>query len=117
MKKYLWFIAEFIIGIIPGFFLVFNFMFTDVISINERLFSLLLVSVTYLVLGAAFGLASYAIRSGGIWLSLPALIIVFLYSIKETHSLVINLLYAAASLGFSIIGHRLGAKLSKNRKH
>jgi hypothetical protein len=109
MKKYLWSIAEFIIGILPGFFLVFNFMFTDVASISERAFSFLLVLVAYLVLGTAFGLSGINMRLGGIWLSLPALIFVFLYSFKETDSIIINLLYAATALIFSLTGYRFGA--------
>lgn len=115
MKKYLWSIAEFIIGILPGFFLVFNFMFTDIISVNERAFSFLVVAVTYLILGAAFGLAGADIKSEGIWLALPAILFAVLYSFSEVATIVMNLLYTSAVLVFSITGFSLGAKLSKNR--
>lgn len=117
MKKILWSAAEFLVGILPGFFLVFNFMFTDVTSVYERVFSFLLVSVTYLVLGTAFGLAAYAAVMPGIWLSLPALFFVLIYSFKEAHSVAINILYAAAALIFSLLGSCLGTRLSKNRRH
>ncbi len=117
MRKFVWSVAELLIGILPGFFLVFNFMFTDVTSVYERVFSFLLVAVTYLVLGTAFGLAAYAAVMPGIWLSLPALFFVLVYSFKETDSAVINILYAATALVFSLLGSRLGTRLSKNRRH
>jgi len=117
LKKYFWPVTAFITGILPGFFLVFNFIFSDVISLYERILSLLVVVVAYLVLGAAFGLASRDIRlAGGIWLSLPALFLAFIYSFKEVNSAAINLLYSAAALGSSVIGFHLGAKLSRRLK-
>jgi hypothetical protein len=117
LKKFIWSSVEFLTGILPGFFLVFNFMFTDVTSVYERVFSFLLVAVTYLLLGTAFGLAAYAAGMAGVWLSLPAILFVLIYSFKETDSALINILYAAVALLFSLIGSRLGTKLSKNRKH
>jgi hypothetical protein len=73
--------------------------------------------VTYLILGTAFGFSGINMRLGGIWLSLPALIFVFLYSFKETESIIINLVYAATALIFSLTGYRLGAIFLKNRRH
>ncbi len=59
MKKMLGFLLAFLTGLLPGFFLVFNFMFSDVASLYERSLSFLIVIVVYLVLGAAFGLAGH----------------------------------------------------------
>lgn len=111
----MWSVAEFVVGILPGFFLVFNFMFSDVISIRERAFSFLLVAVTYLVLGTAFGLAGHAMGPGGIWLSLPALFLALLYSSREAGLAIMNSAYAFAALATSIAGYRIGARFSINR--
>ncbi len=116
MKKYIWSVAEFLVGILPGFFLVFNFMFSDVISIRERIFSFLLVTVTYLLLGMAFGLAGHSVGLGGVWLSLPALILALLYSFSEAGLVIMNSAYAFGALAFSIAGYRIGASFSINRK-
>lgn len=118
MKKYLWPAAAFIIGMLPGFFLVFNFMFTDIISLYERVYSLLIVTATYLILGIAFGLANRGSRyTGGIWLSLPALILALIYSFKEINAFAVNLLYSSAAFGSSLLGFYAGAKLSGIKKH
>jgi hypothetical protein len=117
MKKSIWFIAAFITGLLPGFFLVFNFMFSDIISLNERILSYLVVIVSYLILGLAFGLAGHDIGwRHGICLSLPAIMLALIYSIKETGTTGINLLYIIAALAPSIIGVQLGARLSRRRK-
>lgn len=117
MKKGLWFVLALVTGILPGFFLVLNFMFSDIIASSERGFSFLVVIVVYLILGAAFGLASSDVGwKWGIWLSLPAIILASIYSFSESGTLMLNLLYSAASLGSSAAGSHLGAKLSKKRK-
>jgi hypothetical protein len=117
LKKGLWSIIEFVTGILPGFFLVLNFAFSDVISSSERILSFLIVIVVYLVLGAAFGLAVSDMGwKSGIWLSLPAIVLALMYSLSEIGSLVMNFLYAAAALGSSIIGSHFCARLSKKQK-
>lgn len=117
MKKGLWAVLAFVIGALPGFFLVLNFMFSDVISPSERSLSFLVVIAAYLVLGAAFGLAGR--EPGwqlGIWLSLPALIFALVYSLGEAGTLAMNFLYSAAALGSAVIGSHLGSKLSRKQK-
>lgn len=117
MKKRLWPVLAFLTGLVPGFFLVSNFMFSDVASLYERVISYLVTAIVYLILGIAFGVADSS--SGwkpGMWLSLSALIFVFLYSIEETGTLVTNLLYAASAFVFSVLGSWLGGKLSRKRK-
>lgn len=117
MKKSYLCILAFLTGLLPGFFLVFNFMFSDVISFYERGLSFLVVIAAYLVLGAAFGLAKR--DSGwkrGLCLSLPAIILAVLYSVTETGTALINLLYAAAAAGAAVTGSTLGSRLSKKHK-
>ncbi|MHB1393754.1 MAG: hypothetical protein ACYCYE_11905 [Clostridia bacterium] len=117
MKKVFGFLLAFLTGLLPGFFLVFKFMFSDVASVYERGLSFLVVIIVYLVLGAAFGLAGH--DNGwkwGIWLSLPATILALAYSVNETGTIVINLLYAAAAIGAAVTSASLGAKLPRKRK-
>ena len=117
MKKSLWIALAIIIGILPGFFLVFNFMFSDIISLNERILSFLIVIAAYLILGAAFGLAGSDISwRWGIWLSLPAIIIASIYSFSEAGTLALNLAYSASALGSSAMSSFLASKLLRKRK-
>jgi len=117
LKKSFTYILAFLTGLLPGFFLVFNFMFSDVISLYERGFSFLVVVVAYLILGVAFGLIGH--DNGwkpGIWLSLPAIIFALAYSVNEAGTIATNLLYAAAAIGAAVTGAGLGAKFSRKRK-
>lgn len=117
MKKTYIYILAFLTGLLPGFFLVFNFMFSDIISYYERGLSFLVVIAAYLILGAAFGF----IRHGDAWkrgfyLSLPAIILSLAYSISETGTLLLNLMYAAATAIAATTGASLPARLSKKKK-
>jgi uncharacterized membrane protein YfcA len=117
LKKYLWPLSELLVGILPGFFLVFNFMFSDVSSAKERAVSFLLVAVVYLLLGAFWGLMGGDYRCGGLWLGIPALFFALLYSLREADLIAMNLLYALFALAFGIAGHRIGKSLSRKRRH
>jgi len=117
LKKSYIYILAFLTGLLPGFFLVFNFMFSDVITLYDRSLSLLVVALAYLVLGAAFGLTDIGSgRMFGLCLCLPAIILALLYSFKETGTVFVNLLYVAAATGAAIAGAVLGTKLSRKRK-
>lgn len=117
MKRSFWLTAAFITGLLPGFFLVFNFMFSDIISLNERILSILVVIVAYLVLGTAFGLTGHGMEwKYGICLSIPAVILAVIYSIRETGTIAMNLLYAAAAIGASAAGTSLGSSLTRKKR-
>jgi hypothetical protein len=116
IRKYIYVLA-FLTGLLPGFFLVFNFMFSDVISPYERSLSFLVVIAAYLVLGAAFGLiGSKQGWKRGLFLSLPAIIFSLVYSINETGTAALNLMYGATAAAAAVIGASLAAKLSGKRK-
>jgi len=96
----------FIIGLIPAFFIVFNSVFSDSNgSLNERLFTFLLVIMAYAILGFIF---SFIDKNGSwlLWVSLsaPAVIILLLYSFKESNLIGLNILYACLTLGSSWLG-------------
>ena len=106
MRKVIITILAFIVGLIPGFFIVFNSVFTDSSGdLIERLVTFLLVIVVYVILGFIFGLIEKS-KSWLTWfsLSLPAVIILVLYSFKETNLLGLNILYASLTLGSSWLG-------------
>lgn len=116
LKKFLWPLSELVVGILPGFFLVFNFMFSDVSSTRERLVSFLLVAAVYLLLGALWGFTGAHYRCGGLWLGLPALFFALLYSLREADLIAMNLLYAVSSLASGAAGYRAGKHLSREKK-
>ena len=102
-------------GIPPAFFLVFNALFSDGGSAPERLLSFSLVIVTYGALGLVFSFfRPKPSWQWGIWLSIPAFIIVGWYSFRETGNLSLHLLYLVAATtpacSAAFIGKRLSAK-------
>ena len=119
MKSLITSLIGFIIGIIPGFFIVFNSVFSDSSgSILERLVTFLLVIISYAILGLAFGFMGR--EKPWVWstsISLPAIVILVLYSFKEPHLIGLNLFYLCltfASVWFgSYIGLRLRARKDK----
>jgi len=115
MRKAIITILAFIVGLIPGFFIVFNSVFTDSSgNLIERLFTFLLVIVVYVILGFVFGLIEKS-KSWLTWvsLSLPAVIILVLYSFKETNLLGLNILYACLTVGSSWLGSYVRELLRK----
>lgn len=117
MKKAFICILAFVTGLLPGFFLVFNFMFSDVSTLYERIQSYLIVIAAYLVLGTAFGLAGGdKAWKHGLFLSLPAVILSLLYSFNEPGTVMMNLMYAAAAAIPALISAYLSSRLAKKRK-
>ena len=112
-------ILAFIVGIIPGFFIVFNSVFSDSSgSLYERLFTFLLVIVVYGILGYSFGYNEKS-KSWLLWVSLsaPAVIILVLYSFSETTLIGLNTFYACLTLGSSWLGSFLSERLKKQTLH
>lgn len=87
-------------GLVAAFFVVFNSLFSDVSSLNDRAATLVLTTVTYAVLGGVFG--TFSRTQGwkwGLWVSLPAIVLVALYSTHEPERLLLHLLYLSLALG------------------
>jgi|GEM_PF-542062 len=106
MRRLLMSIYVFIVGLIPGFFIVFNSVFSDSSgSLNERLFTFLLVIVVYVILGFIVGFIPRS-TSWQLWaiLSAPAVMILGLYSFKETTLIGLNTLYACLTVGSCWLG-------------
>ena len=103
--------AALLIGALAGFFLVFNILFSDVSSTNERLYSFALIIAAYLVLGAIFGyfMATWHV---GLVLSLAAVILALLYSAREPGNLALHLAYILATVASACAGAYAGARLA-----
>jgi DMSO reductase anchor subunit len=112
LKSILIHLSAFIIGVLPGFFIVFNSIYSDANgSIWERLFTFILVFITYSILGFVFGrLSRKNPISLGIALSLPSSLLLILYLFKEPQLVGIILLYLALSTGASCLGSILGSR-------
>ncbi|HZW83252.1 MAG TPA: hypothetical protein VFF14_07555 [Candidatus Deferrimicrobium sp.] len=110
-------ILSILIGIIPGFFIVFNSVFSDSNgSIGERAFTFFLVLLSYGLLGFLFSLfAKIKPTILCMCLSAPALIILVLYSFKEPGVIGLSLVYAALVLVSSWLGAYLGDTLRKSK--
>lgn len=111
MKRILVFLSAFIVGILPGFFIVFNSVFTDSNgSIWERIVTFMLVIVVFSVLGFFFGrLSKEKSIMLGIMLSLPSMILLMLYLIKVPSLWGFILIYLVLTIGTSCFGSTLGA--------
>ncbi len=115
MMRLLGYGGALLVGALAGFFLVFNILFTDVSSTNERLYSFGLIIVVYLVLGLIFGYLT-ATWNVGLVLSLPAVILALLYSVREPGNLLLHLAYILATLSAACIGAYGGARLAVRSK-
>ncbi|MFA5845197.1 MAG: hypothetical protein WC971_10260 [Coriobacteriia bacterium] len=103
----------FSLGVLWGFFVAFNAVFSDM-GAGEWPGVVAYVFVAYALLGLAFGLAGP--RAGirwAAWLAGPAVLLLVLYSLRETgrlgwHALVLALV-VAGSVGGAALGARVRA--------
>lgn len=103
-------------GAPPAFFLVFNAVFADGGSILERLLSFGLVVAAYGILGLVFGFVwPRASWRWGIWISIPALIILGWYSSRETERLLLHFLYLVATVAPACLAAFAGTWFSTSR--
>ena len=108
-------IVGFVIGVLPGFFIVFNSVFSDSSgSLYERIFTFMLVIVVYAILGFVFSfIEKRKSRLMGVSLSLPAVIFLILYSFSETTLIGLNILYACLTVGSCWLGSYVREYLRK----
>jgi len=95
-------------GLLPAFFLVFQSVFTDSSSMRERAVALGLIALVYSLLGALFGYFTRSWQSG-LWLSVPAVMLVGLYSVREPQQLLLHVATVAVALVAGWGGARLAA--------
>jgi len=115
LRKLIIGIFAFMAGLIPGFFIVFNSVFSDIGgSFSERLITFLLVILAYVILGFVFGFIDRS-KSWLVWVcaSAPAVLILVLYSFKETSLIGLNILYACLTIGSSWLGFVLSRRIRR----
>lgn len=110
MKKILWYFIAFLLGVLPGFFIVFNSVFSDPSgNFSERLVTYLLVIVFFGVLGFLLGRTRENPLILGVMLSLFTLVLLVFYLFKEPGSWLLILTYGVLTLGSSYFGAKWGA--------
>lgn len=113
MRKALVRVLTLIIGLIPGFFIVFNSVFSDSNgSIGEWITLVILIVFTYGIPALIFGYFSpKSSWHWGIWISIPAIFILTLYSFKEPGIILLSLfniiLVLLSACGASFLGAQL----------
>lgn len=109
MKKILWYVLACLLGILPGFFIVFNSVFSDPNGrLSERIVTYLLVIVVFGVLGFLLGRTRQNPLLLGLALSLFSILVLVLYLGKEPGSLVLVLIYLVLTFGSSYLGAKWG---------
>lgn len=118
MKRITIYFLVLILGILPGYFVIFNSVFTDTSgSISERLLTFLLVVICYSIPGAVLGYIGPATSwKWSIWLTIPAFLIILLYSFKEPDLLVLNFGYILLAFASGSIGGYFGASIALRGK-
>jgi len=120
VKKVLTFI-EYLLAVLVGiplaFFLVFNAIFSDGVSIPERFLSFVLIIITYGILGLVFGFTwpKHSWR-WGIWISITAFLIVGWYSFRETEHLPLHFSYLVVTAASACLAALAGTRLSARRQ-
>jgi hypothetical protein len=101
-----------LVSLLAAFFVVFNSVFSDVFGVGERVETYVVTGVVYLILGFVSGLAGPARpRRWTAILSIPPLVILFLYTLAEFQNLLIHAGFALLVPLSAHAGVRLGAGL------
>ncbi len=118
MKNTIGILVSLVLGGIVGFFGVFVSVFSDG-DIGERLATIGIVLLIYLLLGGAFGLIWPGLKwIQGLMLALPGAVLLLYYTIKEFN--ILHIPYILIILILPVLASSLTSKLSnkpiKNRK-
>lgn len=109
--------AAVLIGVLPGFFIVFNAVFTDATSIWQHLISFLLIIAVYGVLGCILG---YAMPEGrkalAIALALPGVAFLTLYTFHEYENILLHVFVFLLTGASAYVGAELGASIKIHKK-
>jgi hypothetical protein len=97
-------------GVLPGFFLVFNAVFSDGGGPGERVLSFVLIAVGYALLGGVSGALLRTWRAG-LWLSTAAVVLIALYSVREHDRLLLHAAVVAVAVAAACGGAFAGARV------
>lgn len=97
-------------GVLPGFFLVFNAVFSDGGGPGERVLSFVLIAGGYALPGGVCGALLRTWRAG-LWLSAGAVAIIALYSVREHDRLMLHAAVVAVAVAAACGGAFAGARV------
>lgn len=119
MKRIIVYVLAFLVGLFPGFFLVFNSIFSDPSGkASERVITFVLIAVVYGILGFVFGyLKPSASWRLGLVLTLPAIIFVLIYSFREVSTIALGTGYIILTLVFACYSARIASRIAQNRSN
>ncbi|MBE0475688.1 MAG: hypothetical protein IBX62_01105 [Coriobacteriia bacterium] len=99
-----------LLGVVWGFFVSFNAVFSDVFGARDMAGALVYVLVGFALLGLGFGLAAPSTGPRWAWwLATPGVLMVALFTIGEYQRLLYHALVVAAVVGGAAGGAALGA--------
>jgi Na+/proline symporter len=109
------YVSAALLGVLAGFFLVFNAVFSDVFGLGQRLLALAVIVVGYFVISSVLSLAwPKLITALIVVLMTPAVVIVMLYSLREPNLIWHGLCLVAAATG-ALAGRSSGAILRRGK--
>jgi hypothetical protein len=104
-------------GLFLSFFVVLNFMFTDMGGIFERAVSFAITAVAYGIVGVIAGIIRpRKWRMAAVLLTFPALLITLWYSFREEGTLWVNLIYFTVAAAFVFLGAYLSSRIRLGKK-
>lgn len=118
MKRAIFYVLAMIIGFVPAFFVVLNAVFTDHNgSVIERAVTFVLVVAAYGILGIVFGIfGPMTSWRWGIWISLPAAVLMLIYSIGEPGTIGLSILYLVLAVVSSCLTSLFSSIVVRKRK-
>ena len=106
-----------LVSLLASFFVVFNMVFSDIFGMAERVGSYVYAGVAYLILGFVSGLAGPTRARRWVWiLSVPPVLILFLYTFSEPQNALIHLGFAVLVPLASYLGAGAGAWIRSGKK-
>ena len=112
--------GAFLLGVLPAFFVIFNFLFTDIFTFTDRLLTYVIAAVVYLMFGAVIGVIA---PRRPVWPALvfaaPAVVIVipFIVFAEGVSLLPIASGYVPVVLISLLLGALGAARLRNRRGH
>jgi hypothetical protein len=98
--------AAVVVGFLPGFYIMFKFVFTDIFSASDYTTAALMTLGVYAILGFLFAFFAGGSWTWGLPLSFPGIILVTLYAFKDYG---IIKTWHVTVMGLGLIGACLGA--------
>jgi hypothetical protein len=115
MKYLMGKVLAIVVGILIGFFGVFNSVFSDSSGINERLITIGIILFIFVILSVLWGYFLPKVSwQWGLFLSFPGVLFLFFYILREFNTYYI--LYILLLFTVSCIGAYFGTKLNSKER-